>query len=189
MASKRDDLLKATKKLLWERGYEGTSPRDIQDASGAGQGSFYHHFDGKLDLAAAAIGEVSEEMHAQATKMFDTEISGIDRVTHFLEQPRDGLRGCRLGRFANEASITEPELRAPIKMYFEHLESLIATALVDAKKEGAIRLDVEPRQVAAMLIAVLQGGFVMSRIHRDKNAINRASVAALSLLRSTITKT
>jgi TetR/AcrR family transcriptional regulator, transcriptional repressor for nem operon len=45
MSSKRDALLKSAKKLLWERGFEATSPRDIQDASGAGQGSFYHHFD------------------------------------------------------------------------------------------------------------------------------------------------
>jgi len=67
MPPKREDLLKAAKKLLWERGYEATSPRDIQEASGAGQGSFYHHFNGKLDLAATALEEVSAEMQELAT--------------------------------------------------------------------------------------------------------------------------
>ena len=31
MASKREDLLLAAKRLLWEWGYEGTRPRDIQE--------------------------------------------------------------------------------------------------------------------------------------------------------------
>jgi AcrR family transcriptional regulator len=33
--SKRNDILAATKQLFWERGYEATSPRDIQEVSGA----------------------------------------------------------------------------------------------------------------------------------------------------------
>lgn len=188
MASKRDALVKAAKRLLWERGYEATSPRDIQDASGAGQGSFYHHFEGKLDLAAAAISEVAEEMHESATELLDPSIPGIERITRFLEQRRDGLKGCRLGRFASESSIAESKIRVPIKAYFEYLEELLANAFTDAQRDKAIRLDVDPRQMATLLIAVLQGGFVLSRIHRDNDAINRASSSALILLRSTLTR-
>lgn len=44
-------LIEATQELLWERGYVGTSPRAIQQRAGAGQGSMYHHFGGKPDLA------------------------------------------------------------------------------------------------------------------------------------------
>jgi AcrR family transcriptional regulator len=182
MSSKRDDLLLAAKKLLWERGYEATSPRDIQDSSGAGQGSFYHHFDGKLDLAATALEEVSKEMSELATGLLDPKVPGLERVALFLGRTRDGLKGCRLGRFAAEASISEPSLRAPIKRYFDHLEDLLATALRDAKRSGELKVDAEPEAIATMLIAVLQGGFVLSRVHRDKSAINQATTAALALL-------
>lgn len=188
MASKRDTLIKAAKKLLWERGYEATSPRDIQDASGAGQGSFYHHFDGKLDLAAVAIGEIAEDMIASTSTLFAGDTRGIERVAAFLLVYRDGLKGCKLGRFAAEVSIGEPSIRGPVKGYFDQVELLLATALEDAVLEKDIILAATPQQVAAMLIAVLQGGFVLSRIHRDKDAINRATATALSLLRSTITK-
>jgi TetR/AcrR family transcriptional repressor of nem operon len=186
MPSKRDALLRAAKKLLWERGYEATSPRDIQDVSGAGQGSFYHHFDGKLDLAATALDEVSKEMSELATGLMDTKVPGLDRVASFVEKTRDGLQGCRLGRFAGEASIVEPALRAPIKRYFDHLGSLLTAALVDAKRSGALRAESEPADIAAMLIAVVQGGFVLSRVQRDKAAINRATSAAMALLRSSV---
>jgi len=185
MTSKREDLVKAAKKLLWERGYEATSPRDIQDASGAGQGSFYHHFDGKLDLAATALEEVSAEMQEVATALLASDVPGLERVARFLGQKRNGRKGCRLGRFAGEASILEPKLRVPIKRYFECLANLLAAAIADAQRAGALHAAAEPRQIAEMLIAVLQGGFVLSRIHGDKEAINRATATTMALLRAT----
>jgi TetR/AcrR family transcriptional repressor of nem operon len=182
MASKRDDLLKAAKKLLWERGYEATSPRDIQEASGAGQGSFYHHFDGKLALAVAALEEVSAEMSTSATGAAGNDASGLDRFSRYLSQTRDGLKGCRLGRFASESSIAESELRAPIERYFSGLERYLGDALADAQRSGDLSSKCKPADLAIMLVAVVQGGYVLSRIHRDKDAINRAAVAALTLL-------
>jgi TetR/AcrR family transcriptional regulator, transcriptional repressor for nem operon len=186
--SKRGHLLQAAKRLLWERGYDATSPRDIQDASGAGQGSFYHHFDGKLDLAATALDEVSVEMRELASRLLDDSVPGLQRVARFLEQSRDGLKGCRLGRFACEASIAEPKLRTPIKQYFDHLQRLLTIALDDAQRAGQLKSAIPPADLAAMIVAVVQGGFVLSRVHRDKDAINRATSAAMELLRASASK-
>ncbi|MDC7802356.1 TetR family transcriptional regulator [Sphingomonas sp. BLCC-B65] len=44
-------LVEAAQELLWERGYAATSPKDILRRADAGQGSMYHHFDGKQELA------------------------------------------------------------------------------------------------------------------------------------------
>ena len=43
----KQKLVAATCKLLSERGFEATSPVMIQQRSGIGQGSMYHHFPGK----------------------------------------------------------------------------------------------------------------------------------------------
>ena len=59
-------LIESTRELLWERGYVGTSPKAIQEHAGAGQGSMYHHFKGKPDLALAAIRRTAEELRATA---------------------------------------------------------------------------------------------------------------------------
>jgi AcrR family transcriptional regulator len=53
--STEERLISAARDLLWERGYVGTSPRAIQRHAEAGQGSMYHHFSGKHDLARQAI--------------------------------------------------------------------------------------------------------------------------------------
>src|SRR5205807_1956198 len=36
--SKREDIVRAAKALIWETGYEGTSPRDVMERSGAAEG-------------------------------------------------------------------------------------------------------------------------------------------------------
>jgi len=53
---------------------------------------------------------------------------------------------------------------------------------LEANGEIAKRLDAS--ELALMLITVVQGGFVVSRVYRDRNAINRATEMAKSLLRS-----
>ena len=180
----KGELVKAAKKLMWERGYEAVSPRDLLEESGAGQGSLYHHFKGKLDLASVALGEVSDEMCELARETVGTDGSGLDRALRYLDVARDGLKGCRMGRFACESSIAEASLRKPVERYFRELQQILAAALRDAQADGEIAKRLDAGELALMLITVVQGGFVVSRVYRDRNAINRATEMAKSLLKS-----
>lgn len=54
----KQKLVAAACALLAERGFEATSPQMIQQRSGIGHGSMYHHFKGKDDLALDAIGHM-----------------------------------------------------------------------------------------------------------------------------------
>ena len=180
--TKREDLVQAAKKLMCQRGYEAVSPRDLLDESGAGQGSFYHHFRGKQDLAMAALEEVASEMQASAHEILGAGPSALEGVNAYLGVPRDGLKGCRMGRFANEASIVDTALRAPIENYFRDLQATLAKALRAAQAAGQLAGHLDAEELALTLIAVIQGGFVLSRIYRDRNAVRRATDTAAKML-------
>lgn len=66
--STSERLIESTRDLLWERGYVGTSPKAILERAGAGQGSMYHHFKGKPDLALTAIRRTAEQLRAAAER-------------------------------------------------------------------------------------------------------------------------
>ena len=51
----RELLVGTMSELMWERGYADTSPRQVRERSGVGQGSMYHHFPTKRDPALAAL--------------------------------------------------------------------------------------------------------------------------------------
>ncbi len=143
-SSKREAIVAAAKALLWERGYEATSPRDVLDRSGAGQGSLYHHFSGKREVAAAALAEMAEEEIAVIDALFSPDTPPLDRVGAYLTRERQALRGCRLARLANEAAMEEPALREPVAAYLGHIEASLRASLEEAKAGADLLPGIEP---------------------------------------------
>ncbi len=72
--ARRQDILEAAERLLYERGYENTSVQDIIDELGFSKGGFYHHFESKLSLLEAICDERAQrsfEMGEQAVARCD----------------------------------------------------------------------------------------------------------------------
>jgi len=183
--SSRERLLEATKRLLWERGFEATSPRAVMTESGVGQGSLYHHFPTKKDLAHAALEDVSAELTATARRLLiEQDAPPLERLRAWLTAPRNGLKGCRLGRLANERSVFEAELHGPIAAYFRALQGYVTATVTEAIEAGTLPRDLDPEVVAAALIATIQGGYVVSRALDDEQAITRATQGAMEFLDS-----
>ncbi len=181
--SRRQALLDAAKSLLWERGFEAMSPRAVQEASQTGQGSFYHHFSGKQALAAAAIEEIRDELVGDFDAAFRLDQPPLERIEEYLGRLRDGLKGCRIGRLTAERSIAEETIRAPVAAFFEHVAEALADSLAEAQSLGHLPRHLNPGQTATMLVAVIQGGYALSRAHRDAGAINAAAAGAIQLLK------
>jgi AcrR family transcriptional regulator len=170
----REKILGATKELLWERGFDAMSPRDVMRRSGAGQGSLYHHFAGKFDLACAALAEMAEEEAATIDAIFDLAKPPLTRIDNYLSRERDALRGCRLARLSNELAIEQPEFRAAIAKFLERIEASLANALREARKQGDIPADIDDKMLAAMFLAVVEGGYVLARAHWDADRMSWA---------------
>jgi len=180
--SKRDQLVEATKELLWEVGYEAMSPRDIQSRSAARPGSLYHHFPSKLAIAEAALTEAAAEEIASLDEIFSADTPPLEVVRRYLLLKRDAFRGCRLGRLVHEASIEHDELRRPIAAYFDSVRNHISRALAQAQSDGALRETLDTRSVAISLTALIQGGYVLARTFHDEALMRQATDGALALI-------
>jgi len=106
----REKLIGSARELLWDRGYSATSPRAILDHAGAGQGSMYHHFAGKEQLATVALELTADELIAQASVVLSNTGSAHDRLTAYLLRQRDVLRGCPVGRMAGDPDVLNSSL-------------------------------------------------------------------------------
>ena len=180
--SGRERLLAATRDLLHSHGFEATSPRDIQRQSGVGQGSFYHHFDSKQSLAAAALREVRDQLAAELDDTL-SDAAPLVRLQRYLTLPRDALTGCRLGRLAMERSVIDADdLRGPVAEYFAFVQERIEASVREAVQAGDLPATLDARDTAATLVAVVQGGYVLSRVHGDGVHLERATRGALGLL-------
>jgi AcrR family transcriptional regulator len=144
--------------------------------SGVGQGSLYHHFRSKAEWAEAAIAALAADLTAETDELFSAHKTGAEQLRAYLTRPRPALDGCRLGRLAFDPEVrTNDALRAPINAYFEHLRTLLRPAV------GATGVD-DVEGVVEAICAVVQGGYVTSRLSDDPHALERACRGLLTLL-------
>ncbi|MFD6276200.1 TetR/AcrR family transcriptional regulator [Streptomyces sp. NPDC060209] len=178
-----DRLIEATQELLWERGYVGTSPKAIQHRAGAGQGSMYHHFAGKPDLALAAVLRTSAEMRETAGRLLDGPGPAYERISAYLLREREVLRGCPVGRLTMDPEVVASDaLRAPVDETIGWLRGRLAEILQEGLDQGEFSPGIAPEDVAAAVVATVQGGYVLARASGSTAAFDSAVQGLLSLL-------
>lgn len=180
----RDRLVASAQDLFASQGVGPTSPRQVLRASGVGQGSLYHHFPTKHDLAVAAVGATVADALAAARR--DLEGDGtpgvgdaLDRVVAYVERPREALAGCKVGRLTSDQAVMDDEgLRDVVTAYFVRLLDAVAATL-----RGAGLPDAAARDRAHAAVAVVQGGYVLARATGDPGAMRAAVRGFVTLLR------
>jgi TetR/AcrR family transcriptional repressor of nem operon len=181
--SSAERLIESTRELLWERGYTGTSPKAIQQRAGAGQGSMYHHFSGKPELARAAIGRTAEELRGTAEALLSAPGTALERVTAYLRREREVLRGCPVGRLTQDPDVmADATLREPVRETFAWLAERIAEVLREGRDRGELDAALDPESTAAAVVAVLQGGYVLARAADSAEPFDQAVTGVLRLL-------
>jgi TetR/AcrR family transcriptional repressor of nem operon len=176
-------LVRSAQELLWERGYVGTSPKVLLERAEVGQGSMYHHFTGKADLAATAIERSAAELRKASDASLSGQGSPMARLRRYLVARREVLRGCRIGRLAYDPEVVADQtLRAPVNNTFDWLLRRIGEVVAQAQQAGELPATLDVRATAATIVAVVQGGYVMARATGSSKAFTDATRGLVSLL-------
>jgi TetR/AcrR family transcriptional regulator, transcriptional repressor for nem operon len=179
----RERLIESMRELLWDRGYVGTSPKAVQERSGAGQGSMYHHFQGKRDLARAAIERNTADLVTRADADLDGPGTVTERVARYMRRERAALRGCPVGRLTTDPDVmTDPDLRRPVEDAFAAVRDRLTRVLDEGRRSGELDPSVDPAVTATTLVAVLQGGYVLARASGSPDTYSQAVEGVLALL-------
>lgn len=181
--STSERLIESTRELLWERGYVGTSPKAILERAGAGQGSMYHHFKGKPDLALTAIRRTAEELRAAAEDALGGPGTPYERIVAYLRRERAVLRGCPIGRLTMDPEVmASDELRAPVDETLTWIRERIAGIVEEGKAQGQFAPELDGGQIGATVLATVQGGYVLARAAGSPAAFDTAVDGLLALL-------
>ena len=170
--------------LMWERGYSATSPRAVRELSGVGQGSMYHYFPTKRDLGLAALDHNCRvQLDSWKAAIKDLE-DPLEILSAYLTLPRDPLKGCRVGRMAQDkAVVADDGLREPVAEAFARLREMLVVVIGAARSQGRLPADLEPDHLARTMVAVVQGGYVLAMAEQDRAPYDAACQGALELLR------
>ncbi|MQM25935.1 TetR/AcrR family transcriptional regulator [Glycomyces albidus] len=180
--SSRDQLTGAMAELLWERGYAATSPRDVMARAGVGQGSMYHHFGGKHELAVEALSSVVGKVTGESS-VLEGEGSPLERIKRYLTAPRPGTRGCRVGRMTQDPQVVaDAELISIVASAFDTVLDRWERAITAAIEAGELPDTVVPADLARTLAAIIQGGYVLARAKGEQEPMDAAIRGAVAML-------
>jgi AcrR family transcriptional regulator len=150
----------------------------------------YHHFAGKRELALAAIERSAAELLAAADAQLSGPGGAVDRVTAYLRRERQVLKGCPIGRLTQDPDImADPALRAPVEATFTRLRGRLAEVLDAGRTAGELAPTVDPAAMAATIVAVLQGGYVLARAAGTPDPFDQAVSGVLTVLAAHATTT
>jgi TetR/AcrR family transcriptional repressor of nem operon len=175
-------FIEATLKVVRAKGYAATRIEDVCAEAGLTKGSFFHHFQGKEDLALAAAAH----WQASATAFFagapyHRPADPLERLLAYVDFRTSILTGalaeftCFAGTVVQEAYATHPEISSACgKAIFEHAGTLEAD-IAEATKVHGGAANGSPASLALHIQAVIQGAFILAK------AKGSATVAAESL--------
>lgn len=191
---KRHEIIKKTAYLIHNKGYEQTSLKDIMATCEIGKGQFYHYFKSKEDLGLQVLDYVFEKWK---TKLFDgillSTLSPNDKIKQMYEwvttiqNKTDLTNGCFFGNLGIEMSPHNELFRIKLKDIFDRWISHVASVLEafdptqQMRKESAL-------ETATSIVAVLEGGIMMTKINRDLKYLDNAFVTCDVLIATLLAK-
>lgn len=175
----RQFIIETTAPIFNKRGYAGTSLSDLTGATGLTKGSIYGNFENKEDVALAVfdynhsrvVAEVSKRMSAAVT-FRDKLMVYADVYDHYtLRTFPEG--GCPILNTAIEADDTNALLKdkaakAVIK-WQKNIQDLIKAGI----KAGEFIPHADSAMLATSIVALIEGGIMISRVTDDKTALQR----------------
>lgn len=170
----RTRLLEAARDVIRRKGFSATTVDDICKAAGVTKGAYFHHFQSKEALGAAAADFWAETTTAffEAAPYHAYE-DPLERIFAYVDFRRAIIAGdlaewtCLVGTMAQEVYATYPSIRdACAGSIFGHaatLEPDIAAAMSARGIEGPW----SAASLANHTQAVLQGAFVLAKAKGD----------------------
>ncbi len=173
----RESLLEATRLVLAEHGWDGTTMDRVAARAGVAKGTIYNYFEDKTELMSSLRGRLSQPYVDSLLQIAKGEGSPVERLDRFMELALDDLYrnvkliraiivGHMLDRSFTLERLTDPDI-VPMRIH-----RILTDLIAEGVRSGEMR-QVNPGAAATMI----QGGIIEamrqvalfeSPIERDK---------------------
>jgi TetR/AcrR family transcriptional regulator, transcriptional repressor for nem operon len=171
----RTRLLEAARDVIRTKGFAATSVDDICRAAEVTKGAFFHHFENKeaLGAAAAAFWAETTSVFFENAPYHDQD-DPLDRLLGYVEFRKSIIEGdlaeftCLVGTMTQEVYASHPTIReACAASIFSHAATL-EPDIAEVMKSRPIKADWTPASLASHTQAVLQGAFILAKATGDR---------------------
>ncbi|MBF2014622.1 MAG: TetR/AcrR family transcriptional regulator [Rivularia sp. T60_A2020_040] len=176
----KERILYQAAALFNTQGYAGASISDIMRVTGLKKGGIYNHFQSKDELALQAFDYAIELIKQRYRDALKNKRHASERLQAIIsvfganvENPAvEG--GCPLLNTAVESDDTHPMLRHRVQTAMNSLRDMIRRVIQKGMARGEIRPEINADEVATVMISLLEGAVMMSKLYDDSIHLERA---------------
>jgi len=180
--STRRKILEAAFDEFYKNGFQGSSINRIVSEAGTTKGALFHHFEDKNHLGYAVVEEIIYRQIKECwldplTNSIDPIIAVKKTMRQFAQEEQANRRiahGCPLNNLAQEMSPLDGEFRRRLERIYSEWRAALEAALVRGIKAGKVRNGISPRNVAALVVAALEGIMGTAKNAQSKELMQRA---------------
>jgi TetR/AcrR family transcriptional regulator, cholesterol catabolism regulator len=172
----REDVIRAAGRLFAERGYHGTSMRDLGAELGLFGSSIYSHVGSKQELLVEVVATGAQLFQESAARAEHVDGGAEDRLRALISGHLDVVLGNldEVRTYLNEASALEPEYREQVIAARDRYEESFRQALKDGIDQGVFHPTVDPKLGAIFILSILNA---VERWFRPGGELDRARLA------------
>ncbi len=184
-------ILAAAWELFRVHGYEASSIKKIERATGQKAGSLYNDFGSKQGLMVQAIDAYIGDVVGPRIDKYLSDpdpLNGIRQLfcSTFNEQA-PAIRGCLLTNTIGEFASTDDEISSVVARGFDALRAGFEGAYGRAQELGIGNLALSPQKAAGFLLVSYQGILVLARAnHSSSDLRNSVEIIIQSIEKETV---
>ena len=190
----RERILGVATDLIASEGVADTSLEDVRVAAEVSKSQLYLYFSDREDLLRAVAQRITDQVlegQADALASFDS-LAGIrayfDGVVA-LQVDRQARGGCPIGTLAGQLAETDESVRQELADGMVRWERSLRAGLAEMARRGEFSDAVDPDVLATQTLALIQGGLLLTQLHRDPEQIRRAGDGVLALIGAALAPT
>lgn len=171
----RDEIVAAAGRMFAQKGYHGTSMRDLGKEIGLLGSSLYSHIDSKEDLLVEVVDEGARLFLESSDRAVAGGGGAADQlqslVAGHVDVVLDHLDVVRT--YLNEARMLDESHRERVLAARDSYERTFRTVIASGMGEGVFRTDLDPKIAAIFILSVLNA---IERWYRPEGTLGRAQL-------------
>lgn len=174
--------------LFWEKGFNGTSIKDLEHHLGMHPGSIYAAFGSKAGLFARALQLYADQMMSghYADCVGETKLHALAeavRQSHPIAQHDGPKAACFICKSLMETGIDAPEVHAALNRLADAFEDQFTEMFEQARSAGELAPDADCRALAQSVQTALAGiSTLVLRPNRQEQARQMLEQLALDIV-------
>lgn len=174
--------------IFSERGYAATSIGELSRAMGLVTGSLYRAFKDKRAVFISALDRYLYVRGQPIAEIVSSARTGREKLVALVElYSREsygpaGRRGCLVVSGAVGLAAEDDEICNALRTSFDVTEEILCGLIDEGKRDGSIRTDLVAQPTARAILCFLQGIRVVGKVEIERDRVDDASRAILSLL-------